>query len=290
MAATNRVAEALGQAATHAPHWIQAAASMERSTVAFGMGMLLPSGALPVETEMNPPERMIRSIELRSTTRSLMTGKAFARHGSMVIVSPSLKWRMWSWHTVVARSGPWAMPLITAVGIMAVNLGTQADARALELALEAPTTPVVTRPPITSPNTTGSTERDGAGTTAPPPVPPLESVLFIGDSLLHQAFPVIQASFAEQGVETRAIGGPGTSLLFDQSRWLGELEQALDESKPDVVVIESCCGYDERREPYYLLGVPLVPEDGPVLAALHDMTAEPVGDDVLVRGYVHRPH
>ena len=27
--------------------------------------------------------------------------------------SPSLKWRMCSWHTVVARSGPWAMPLIT---------------------------------------------------------------------------------------------------------------------------------------------------------------------------------
>src|SRR5437667_10096530 len=31
----------------------------------------------------------------------------------MVIVSPSLNRRMWSWQTVVPRSGPWAMPLTT---------------------------------------------------------------------------------------------------------------------------------------------------------------------------------
>jgi len=30
-----------------------------------------------------------------------------------VIVSPSLKARMWSWHTVVRRQGPWATPSIT---------------------------------------------------------------------------------------------------------------------------------------------------------------------------------
>lgn len=38
-------------------------------------------------------------------------------------------------------------------------------------------------------------------------------------------------------------------------------------------------------------GVPLMDAGGsPVLAALHDLTVEPVGDDVLVKGYVHRPH
>ncbi len=37
-----------------------------------------------------------------------MTGKALARHGSRVKESPSLKNRMWSWHTVVPRRGPWA--------------------------------------------------------------------------------------------------------------------------------------------------------------------------------------
>src|SRR3954471_10443222 len=53
---------------------------------------------------------MIRSIALRSTTRSLITGKALARQGSSVSVSPSLKTRMCSWQTVVARIGPCGMP------------------------------------------------------------------------------------------------------------------------------------------------------------------------------------
>ena len=75
--------------------------------------MALPSGALPVDTEMKPPAWMIRSRALRSTTRSLTRGKAAARQGSMVRVSPSLKLRMWSWQAVVAARGPWAMPLIT---------------------------------------------------------------------------------------------------------------------------------------------------------------------------------
>jgi len=43
----------------------------------------------------------------------LITGKAAARHGSMVMVSPSLKLRMWSWQAVVARRGPCAAPLMT---------------------------------------------------------------------------------------------------------------------------------------------------------------------------------
>jgi diaminohydroxyphosphoribosylaminopyrimidine deaminase/5-amino-6-(5-phosphoribosylamino)uracil reductase len=37
-------------------------------------------------------------------------------------------------------------------------------------------------------------------------------------------------------------------------------------------------------------GVPMTPGAGPVLCALDDFEAVPVGDDVLVRGYVHRPH
>ena len=36
-----------------------------------------------------------------------------ARQGSMVMVSPSLNERMWSWQAVVARRGPWGAPLIT---------------------------------------------------------------------------------------------------------------------------------------------------------------------------------
>ena len=44
--------------------------------------------------------------------RSLSTGNAAARHGSRVSMSPSLKNRMCSWQTVVARFGPCATPLI----------------------------------------------------------------------------------------------------------------------------------------------------------------------------------
>ena len=54
---------------------------------------------------------MIRSNAPRSTQRSLITGNASARHGSIVIVSPSLNERMCSWQVVVT-SGPCASPLI----------------------------------------------------------------------------------------------------------------------------------------------------------------------------------
>ena len=74
--------------------------------------MALPSGALPVRTEMKPPAAMIRSKAPRSTIRSLITGKAAARQGSIVRTSPSWKLRMWSWHEVVAARGPCGSPLI----------------------------------------------------------------------------------------------------------------------------------------------------------------------------------
>jgi hypothetical protein len=55
---------------------MQAAASKARSASALGTGMALASGAPPVFTEMKPPAWMMRSKAPRSTTRSLMTGKA----------------------------------------------------------------------------------------------------------------------------------------------------------------------------------------------------------------------
>ena len=55
---------------------------------------------------MKPPDWMMRSKALRSTTRSLITGNALERQGSTWSTSPSLKWRMWSWQTVVPRMRP----------------------------------------------------------------------------------------------------------------------------------------------------------------------------------------
>src|SRR2546428_7741796 len=56
---------------------------------------------------------MIRSKAPRSTTRSLITGNARARHGSIHSSAPSRNERMCSWHVVVARCGPCGRPLIT---------------------------------------------------------------------------------------------------------------------------------------------------------------------------------
>ncbi len=41
-----------------------------------------------------------------------MIGKAAARHGSIVMWSPSSNLRMWSWQVAVPRCGPCACPLI----------------------------------------------------------------------------------------------------------------------------------------------------------------------------------
>ena len=53
--------------------------------------MMLASGAAPVGAVMKPPASMMRSNAARSTIRSLMIGKASARHGSTVIVSPDVE-------------------------------------------------------------------------------------------------------------------------------------------------------------------------------------------------------
>ena len=72
-------------------------------------------------------------------------------------------------------------------------------------------------------------------------------------SLLVEGGPALHAAFLEAGMidEVRLFVAPGVCL-------------------PDGVPA--------------LRGAPLS------LAALHDLQVEPVGDDVLVRGYVHRPH
>ena len=54
---------------------------------------LMSEQALPVRTLMKPPACWILSKALRSVTRSLTSGKAFARKGSTTIVSPSWKLR-----------------------------------------------------------------------------------------------------------------------------------------------------------------------------------------------------
>src|SRR3989338_6517274 len=108
------MADALGQAATHAPQPIHCAASKAKSEFFLGTRTEWASGADPVLTDTYPPDLMIRSNAERSTTKSLTTGNPLDRQGSMVIVSPFLNLRMCSWHRVVPFSGPCAWPLTTA--------------------------------------------------------------------------------------------------------------------------------------------------------------------------------
>jgi peptidoglycan/LPS O-acetylase OafA/YrhL len=125
----------------------------------------------------------------------------------------------------------------------AVTVTNRADARAVETAtVDAGSSPIVTQPPITSPVQATGTAPDRAA------VPSPKKVLLIGDSLLHQAYPVIDATFVNAGIETRAIGGPGQSLLAHQAKWLGDLQTAVDEYDPDVVIIESCCGHGDKDD------------------------------------------
>src|SRR5262249_47065876 len=53
-AAAKSIADPLGQAAAHAPHPMQAAASMARSASSLGIGIEFASGAEPARAEMNP--------------------------------------------------------------------------------------------------------------------------------------------------------------------------------------------------------------------------------------------
>ena len=93
-AATKSIAEPFLQVAAQAPQPMQAAASIDSSASACAIGIALASGTELVRTEMKPPACRIWSYDERFTTRSLMTGNAAERQGSMVMVAPSLNLRM----------------------------------------------------------------------------------------------------------------------------------------------------------------------------------------------------
>jgi peptidoglycan/LPS O-acetylase OafA/YrhL len=80
-------------------------------------------------------------------------------------------------------------------------------------------------------------------TATPTIVPPIERVLFLGDSLIHQSYTTLAARMQAVGIDTRVIGGRGEHLLTASHPWLAELSAALAAFDPDVVVLESCCGW-----------------------------------------------
>jgi diaminohydroxyphosphoribosylaminopyrimidine deaminase/5-amino-6-(5-phosphoribosylamino)uracil reductase len=81
------------------------------------------------------------------------------------------------------------------------------------------------------------------------------------------------SSLSRGGVRTLLVeGGPRLHAAFWEAGMIDEVRVFV---APDV---------------YLPGGVPLLAGDGPCLAALTEMAVEPIGNDVLVRGYVHRPH
>ncbi|HEX7095115.1 MAG TPA: acyltransferase family protein [Acidimicrobiales bacterium] len=137
------------------------------------------------------------------------------------------------WNVPITRLAPAAASVTAVVIVAAVAAGGLAPGRevAADVELVLPATV-----------TAASTVPTAAEATAEPSAPPLRSVLFLGDSLVHQGMPTMTAVFREAGISVTAIGGPGQSFLTDDGAWLAELERALAEHDPDVVVIGGCCG------------------------------------------------
>ncbi len=171
------------------------------------------------------------------------------------------------WSTVM---GAGLALLAVAIIVSSIVVGGRADARAVSAvaAATAGGASIVTQPPVSSP--LGAPADPGAAGGTLPPVTPPRRVLFLGDSLLHQAYPVIASEFTADGIDTRAIGGPGQSLLGHQAAWLGDLERTLSEYDPDVVVIESCCGYGNTNDPYLIDGHPAAPDSPELWGAWQD--------------------
>jgi peptidoglycan/LPS O-acetylase OafA/YrhL len=146
------------------------------------------------------------------------------------LLEQPIRQRRWSWRPVAIGAAMAASFGLLVVG--AALLGSQAGGRAVvgetpEIQLSAPS--AITVP---SPNPT-----------TPVPTPPLRRVLFVGDSIVHQAWPTIEDRLAQAGIEARAIGGEGEHLLFEQASWIEDLRHEIAAFDPDLVVLESCCGW-----------------------------------------------
>jgi diaminohydroxyphosphoribosylaminopyrimidine deaminase/5-amino-6-(5-phosphoribosylamino)uracil reductase len=77
----------------------------------------------------------------------------------------------------------------------------------------------------------------------------------------------------ERGIQSVVVeGGPGLHRAFAEAGMIDMVELYI---APAVTLPG---------------GVPLALPDRVPLAGLHDLHVEPIGDDVVLRGYVHRPH
>lgn len=98
---------------------------------------------------------------------------------------------------------------------------------------------------------------------------PADRIVILGDSLAFGLMEDIAARFSLTSTEVHYRGSPGTGLLTGQGRfgpgtmWENELQTALDELSPQIVVIESLGVYPDViwGDGYYLEdGTPVYPD------------------------------
>jgi peptidoglycan/LPS O-acetylase OafA/YrhL len=144
----------------------------------------------------------------------------------------------------------WALPAFGALLVGAALLvGGAGTSRAVAVAASHPivlssapaSLPAATPSPVVSSRVTAPAPRPSTTTVLAPP-PALRRVLFIGDSLIQQAYPTFAVRLRAAGVQTEVLGGPGQSLMSHRGAWLAQLQHAVATFDPDVVVLESCCG------------------------------------------------
>jgi hypothetical protein len=150
------------------------------------------------------------------------------------------------------RQRRWRLALGPVVGVVAVVMATLVVATTV-LHGRATTRDVVATPDLEL----SATDLVVAGTPAPGadassvaataptsvPAPPLQRVLFLGDSLIHQSYATLAARMSAAGMQSDAIGGEGEHLLWNHEQWRAALDEALAEFDPQVVVLEACCGW-----------------------------------------------
>ena len=110
--------------------------------------------------------------------------------------------------------------------------------------------------------TTVSAEASSTTTVADENDDGAKRVVVVGDSLVVGAGQELIDTFEANDVDYRFIAVGGTGLLTDQGVRLTELQTALEEFHPDVVIIESCCNYDGT---YTLADGTVVPADSELL-------------------------
>ncbi len=149
------------------------------------------------------------------------------------------------------RQRRWKLALGPVVGIVAVVMAGLLVATSV-LHGRALTRDVVATPDLAlsatdlvaagAPDSTGAPLSDATAPTTVP-APPLQRVLLLGDSLVHQSYATFASRMSAAGLQSEAIGGEGQHLLWDHDEWRDALDKAMADFDPQVVVLEACCGW-----------------------------------------------